>query len=140
MGITDGILSPFKTIVNALIDGINKVVATPFNALNTALTKIKNISILGTTPFKNVIKTISIPKIPKLAQGGIVNRPTYAQIGEAGREAVLPLDRNTEWMEELAKKINSNGGVVNVYLDGRLIQRQYNQRQEEFNFATNGGM
>lgn len=140
VGIKDGILSAFKTIVNALIDGINKVVATPFNALNTALTKIKNISILGATPFKSVIKTISIPKIPKLATGGVINRPTYAQIGEAGREAVLPLDRNTEWMNELAKKINSNGGVVNVYLDGRLIQRQYNQRQEEFNFATNGGM
>lgn len=79
-------------------------------------------------------------QIPKLATGGIVNRPTFAQIGEAGREAIMPLDRNTEWMNELAKKINSNGGVVNVYLDGRLIQRQYNQRQEEFNFATNGGM
>ena len=52
----------------------------------------------------------------------------------------MPLDRNTEWMNELAKKINANGGVVNVYLDGRLIQRQVSQREDMLNFATNGGM
>jgi hypothetical protein len=46
-------------------------------------------------------------------------------IGEAGREAVLPLDRNTEWMNELADKINSNqtreGAQVVVNLGDREI-------------------
>jgi TP901 family phage tail tape measure protein len=34
-----------------------------------------------------------IPNIPELADGGLVTRPTLALIGEAGPEAVIPLDR-----------------------------------------------
>jgi hypothetical protein len=43
-------------------------------------------------------------RIPRLAEGGIVNSPTLALIGEAGPEAVVPLDR-----------MNTGGGVtINV--------------------------
>ena len=38
-------------------------------------------------------KEFRIPEIPELADGGIVSRPTLALIGEAGPEAVIPLDR-----------------------------------------------
>jgi hypothetical protein len=49
-------------------------------------------------------KGFSVPKIPMLAQGGIVTGPTLAMIGEAGPEAVIPLNR-----------MNSGGGItVNV--------------------------
>src|SRR5690606_33470099 len=34
----------------------------------------------------------SPPRIPALASGGIVTRPTLALVGEAGPEAVVPLD------------------------------------------------
>lgn len=48
------------------------------------------------------------------AQGGIVTSPTLAMIGEAGREAVVPLENNTGWINELAGKINSQGGGMNL--------------------------
>lgn len=54
--------------------------------------------------------SISIPKIPMLATGGIVTKSTIANIGEAGREAVLPLDRNTQWMDSFADKLASRLG------------------------------
>lgn len=130
--IGEAVSNAFKTVINSVITFAQNTINKFIKAINKA------ISAINVIPGVNIKKLTEI-NIPKLATGGVVNRPTYAQIGEAGREAVLPLDRNTEWMNELAKKINSNGGVVNVYLDGRLIQRQYNQRQEEFNFATNGG-
>lgn len=38
-------------------------------------------------------KGFDVPNIPELAQGGIVTAPTLALIGEAGPEAVVPLDR-----------------------------------------------
>jgi hypothetical protein len=49
-----------------------------------------------------------------LAEGGITNGSIFANIGEAGREAVLPLDRNTGWMDQLANKINpkTNGSAT----------------------------
>ena len=49
-------------------------------------------------------------KIPMLATGGIVTKSTIANIGEAGREAVLPLDRNTQWMDSFADKLASRLG------------------------------
>lgn len=108
-GIKDGIVNAFKAIVNAIITGINRVVAIPFNGINWALNKIRNVSILGLKPF-DWITTISIPQIPKLAKGGITNGATLAEIGEAGREMVLPLESNTQWMDLLADKINQRQG------------------------------
>lgn len=108
-GIKDGIVNAFKAIVNAIITGINKVIAVPFNGINWALNKIKGISILGLKPF-DWISTISVPQIPKLAKGGITNGATLAEIGEAGREMVLPLEANTQWMDLLADKINQRQG------------------------------
>lgn len=108
-GIKEGIVSSFKSVVNKLIDGINKVIATPFNKINSILNDIRGISVLGAKPFKGLWgkNPLPVPKIPKLARGGIVDSPTIAEIGEAGKEAIVPLER-TEWVDKLADKINSN--------------------------------
>lgn len=50
------------------------------------------------------------------ATGGIVTSPTYALIGEAGSEAVMPLERNTGWIDQLASKLNSKDGGGDIYL------------------------
>lgn len=42
-----------------------------------------------------------------LAEGGVVDKPTNALVGEDGAEVVMPLKNNTEWIEELATKLNS---------------------------------
>lgn len=106
-GIKDGIVSAFKTVVNAIIRGINKVVAVPFDAINGILKKLKGIEVLGVKPFKWVT-TFSVPKIPELAKGGIVDSATLAVVGERGKEAIMPLENNTEWIDTLAAKINGN--------------------------------
>lgn len=113
-GIKDGIVTAFKAIVNAIITGINKVVSLPFDGINWALNKIRNIDILGVEPFK-WIKTISVPQIPLLAKGGVVSRATQAIIGEDGAEAVMPLENNTGWMRKLAADLVAEmqlGGVT----------------------------
>lgn len=115
-GIKDGIVSAFKTIVNAIIKGINKVVSVPFKAINTVLGKVRNVSIAGISPFKNLISNINAPQIPLLAKGGIVRKATNAIIGEDGAEAVMPLEKNTGWINQLAKEISAEQGqgvVVN---------------------------
>lgn len=76
--IKDGIVSAFKTVVNAIIKGINKVVSVPFNGINTALKKIKDIEIAGLRPFSG-LRTITVPQIPLLAEGGIITPKNIPQ-------------------------------------------------------------
>ena len=78
--------------------------------------------------------------LPKLAVGGIVNRPgrgVPAIIGEAGAEAVLPLENNTEWMDILADKIGGNV-TIPIYMDGRKIATYVVDIQKKKAFAMNG--
>lgn len=141
-GIKDGIVSAFKTIVNAIINGINKVVAIPFNAINSVLRKLKSISILGISPF-GWVKEFSVPQIPTLAKGGIINQPGrgVAIGGEAGQEGVIPLT-DTQQMQRLGEAIGKYITVnaqMNNYMNGRLISRELQQIQNDENFAFNGG-
>jgi phage-related protein len=105
-GIKDGISSVFKTVVNAIIKGINKVISVPFNAINTMLGKIRDISILGVSPF-SWIKTFNVPQIPQLRKGGVLKKGQTGYLEGDGDEAVVPLEQNTRWISRLAEQINS---------------------------------
>lgn len=124
MGIVDGIANVFKTVVNAIITGINKVIAVPFNVINGILNFIKDINIVGIKPFDGLwgYNPLVVPQIPYLAKGGIVDGATLAMIGERGKEAVVPLENNTEWMDKLANKINgSSPSKIVLMLDGNEL-------------------
>ena len=43
--------------------------------------------------------------VPALAEGGIVDRPTLSLIGEDGKEAIVPLENNTEWTRNVAEAL-----------------------------------
>ena len=129
MGIVDGITNAFRTIVNAIITGINHVVAIPFNAINGFLSFLKDIDILGLKPF-GWVGTIDVPQIPLLAQGGYANGATGAVIGESGAEVVLPLEQNTgNWAGLLATTLaeqmeeQGDGRTVNVYMTNQINNR-----------------
>ena len=102
-GIKEGILSAFKNVVNGLIRGINTIIAIPFNAINDTLDRISAIDIGGFRPFENLVSRFSVPEIPQLAKGGIISKPTIAEIGEAGTEAIIPLERNKAGLQMLSK-------------------------------------
>lgn len=104
-GIKDGIVTAFKTVVNGIIGGINKVISVPFNAINSVLQNIKSIDILGIKPF-NWITTFSVPQIPTLAKGGVLKQGQVGFLEGDGDEAVVPLEKNTGWIKEVAQKIN----------------------------------
>lgn len=70
--IKDAVITAFKSIVNSLIRGINSVMAVPFEKLNGVIDSLRDVSILGATPFSGLSR-ISVPKIPLLASGGVVS-------------------------------------------------------------------
>lgn len=122
-GIKDGIINAFKAVVNVIIRGINKVIAVPLNGLNSVLDKIQNISFLGISPFSWVTWRAPIPQIPELARGGVVKQATTAVVGEAGEEAIVPLENNTQWIKKVAKEIAAEQKpAVNVYQTNNYSQ------------------
>lgn len=128
-GIWDAIAGALKATINILIGIINtayNAIVGVINAIVEALNKI-NITVpnwvpgLGGKSFGIDIPTIDPVNIPYLATGGIVTSSTIANIGEAGREAVLPLENNTEWMDMLADRIGTDRPIV-VKFEGNLAQ------------------
>ncbi len=104
-GIKDGIVKAFKTVVNAIIRGINKVIKVPFDGINWALNKIKSIEIVGIKPF-DWISTINTPQIPELEKGGVLKKGQVGLLEGKGDEAVVPLEKNTGWIRNIARQIH----------------------------------
>lgn len=89
VGIAESIADIFKDVVNHIIDGINWVIAQPFNAINDALDGIRDVSIMKIEPF-SWLPSINVPEIPKLARGGLAAAPTLAMVGDNRNAAVDP--------------------------------------------------
>ena len=103
------------TVGNAIADGIktaiNWIMEKAVNRINSFIDGINwAIGIINKIPNVNISK-LSRLSVPKLATGGITNGATVAMIGEAGKEAVLPLENNTGWMDALADRIASRNGA-----------------------------
>ena len=113
-GIVDGILDGFKVVVNGIIGGLNAVIKVPFDGINTALRTIRDVNILGVTPF-SWITEIGVPQIPMLAEGGVVNQATTLIAGEAGSEAIVPLSELWAQMQDMIS--DSIGGVSDRIAD-----------------------
>lgn len=85
-GIKEGIESTFRTVVNAIIRGMNTIIAVPFNKINSMLNAIRNASFLGISPFQNMwgVNPLPVPQIPMLARGAVIpaNRQFLAVLGD----------------------------------------------------------
>lgn len=119
-GITEGITATFKTVVRAIIDGINKVIKKPFDAINGVLNNIRTFKLPGgAQPFSGLprIDTPQIP-LPQLARGiGLAKKGHQYLLEGQGNEAVVPLDQNKYWTKavatEMIKAINEQKSVSN---------------------------
>lgn len=139
----NGFINIGKGILNILIGIINGSIS----GLNTILYPIRGlISSAGKILGKSwTISSVSIPKIPLLATGGIVDLPRRgvniggAIAGEAGAEGVIPLtdQRAMETLgETIGRYITINANITNT-MNGRVISRQLQQIKNEENFAYN---
>lgn len=119
----NSVIQMFENMVNRVINGINSLISG-FNSIGFDLPDF-----LGGGSWHPSIPTISTVNLPRLANGGVTTGMTLAEIGEAGREAVLPLENNTGWMDDLASKLASKmpdySGAKTVVLavDGKEFAR-----------------
>lgn len=114
----NGLVDIFKGAVNWIIDIFEGVVNTIIDGINSISIDIPDwVPKIGGSHFGPNLARL---EIPRLATGGITSGPTTALIGEAGREAVLPLESNTEWMDTFADKLSDR--PVNIRFTGNLAE------------------
>lgn len=130
-GLWDKIKTTFSNIGTNIANAISKSVKSGINGVISAIENTINMGvnlINGAIGLINTIPGVSIGRIsrlslPRLARGGVVDEPTVAQIGEDGAEAVVPLERNTGWIDRLSEKVAQSivvqygQGNSNVSLD-----------------------
>lgn len=106
----DSIGGTVKSAINGVIESIENTINGGVNLINGA------IDLINAIPGVNIGYMDGL-SLPRLAKGGIVSSPTLAQIGEQGREAIIPLENNLGWIKnlasQLAMQINQSTGFNN---------------------------
>ena len=105
--IGDKIIGYLKSPINGMIGMMNSLITK----INKALTFTIDIPGFG----EKGIKT-EIPSIPALAEGGIVEKATLAMVGEAGPEAVVPLDKFTQSNEKTQQEIRELKEIMGTFV------------------------
>lgn len=103
-GVWENMKSGFKNIVNGILDGIEGFINGAISAFNIFLSSINTI---GSALGFSINLQINPVSLPRLAKGGIVDGATPFIAGEAGKEAIIPLERNTEWVTMVARELES---------------------------------
>lgn len=101
-----------NAISGAIKGGINRMITRVQTIINSAIALINAaITLANKLPGVNVGKVKAL-SLPRLAEGGVLRHAQTVIAGEAGPEAIIPLDKLFKKMDEM----NTGGGVViNVY-------------------------
>lgn len=131
-GIWDTIKSIFSSVGSAIAGAVSKAFSSAINwvlekaigIINGFITAINfAIKIINAIPGVNINELKKLD-VPKLAKGGIINSATLAVVGEQGKEAVMPLENNTEWIDILASRLASKQSApsrIALVLDGKEL-------------------
>ena len=113
-------------ISDAVKTGINGIIGTAERVINKAIGFInKAIGII------NKIPKVDIPKIkevsfPRLARGGVLGKGQMGFLEGSGAEAVVPLERNKEWINKVADDMQvalgstAGGRAVNITINNKI--------------------
>ena len=110
----------FKNLFNDAMDNAKSAVQSGVDALKSIFDFEWHLPKLE-LPHINITGGFSLnpPSFPSFdiswyARGGVFNSPSIIGVGEAGQEAVMPLERNTGWISILAQKLAERMPTNNV--------------------------
>ena len=133
----NGIATSISTSLNNILNGIQTFIDGLSSAVETVKGYFADIGNFGDNWLSgardiagNLLGKFNI-SIPHLAKGGIIGQSTLVNVGEAGREAVVPLENNTGWMKSLANEFvnqmninnntSSNNTTVNISMGNKMV-------------------
>ena len=120
-------IEKFETAWGKIADAMTGPLNTVISLVNSLIQKLNDFKIEGKflrgVQIFPEIDPFDFAKIPKLAEGGIVNKPTLAMIGEAGPEAVVPLSGRGNAMGSIVVNVNMPAGGTVILDDEQTAQK-----------------
>ncbi len=111
IGVWTGIRDFFANLWREMLGIVENAVSGIRNTLSSILSFYNSVKSAVSQPIQSAASAISgfVGRVFGFQHGGIVTRPTFGVVGEAGAEAVIPLNRLGAF---------GAGGGINVYLQG----------------------
>lgn len=119
----DAIGGAFKTAINAVIWTVEGALNAIPNAINGMIDTINNLPGVS-------ISAIPTVTLPRLAQGGVLKKGQVGYLEGDGDEAVVPLSKNTEWLDRVADKISEKSGGNATYIFNFNIDNVSGNRED----------
>lgn len=130
-----------QSVFNSVKDKITKPVETAKNKVKEIIDKMKSffnfkweLPKLKMPHFKATGEfSLNPPSVPTIsvdwyARGGVFDKPTLfpygnsiGGLGEAGAEAIVPLENNTEWLDKIAAKLQGGAQPIILQVDGKTF-------------------
>lgn len=120
----EGLVSIVKGVVNGVINGIETMINGAISAVNGLIEGLnKLISIAGAFLGLGSLKipTIGLLSLPRLEEGGILEKGQVGLLEGKGAEAVVPLDQNRKWISAVAEDMAGAGIGGNSEQAQRII-------------------
>ena len=121
----EGLVSIVKGVANGIINGIEFMINGALNAVNGLIEGLNTlISVAGSLLGINLrIPTIPTVSLPRLEEGGILEKGQVGLLEGTGAEAVVPLDQNQAWIRAVANDMeNAIGGTGAVDVLQRILE------------------
>ena len=134
VSVLKGAWGVIKTVINNIIDGIEWMVNRAKDGINGIIGNINNLigkvgSVIG---LEVAIPTLPDVKLPRLEQGGILEKGQIGFLEGNGAEAVVPLDQNEKWIGKVAQDMNGAiGGNEVLYKILDALNALRNELPEE---------
>lgn len=111
-GVWDAIWNAIKSVINAIIGGVEGFINGIISGINVILGGISDLasaagSLLGMEAVDLRLNPVSLPR---LAEGGVLERGQVGLLEGSGAEAVVPLEQNTGWIRRVAEQMSGYGG------------------------------
>jgi hypothetical protein len=110
-GIMNSILGGVETWINGVIDSINRLI----EGINRMSAVVRGLLGIGSLP------TIGRISLPRLEEGGILEKGQVGLLEGKGAEAVVPLDQNRAWISAVARDMEAAGIGGNAQQTQRII-------------------
>lgn len=114
--VKDAITRPFEVAMQTVRGIVNNILNGIGNAIRTVISAINNV-IQGANQALSKLKMPRIPylpqpRIPKFADGGVVNRPTLAMVGEGGQpEYIVPQSKAANFASNYLGGMRGNAAI-----------------------------